>query len=647
MRKCHFFGLIIIFAIIALQLPFASAVTDEQYHLKLLAVEEGSNGEMHGTDADIFLEVRPGRGRVFLDTHPATKMDTQISTRYAKDIACEISHVDCSQYDFTYTIQARTSIIGGPSAGAAVSALTAIALMDLPYSDDVAVTGTINSGGIVGPVGGVKEKIEAASDVGLSKVLISRGSANHSEFSNSTNSSVYLDLVQYGAENLSVTVVEVTSLQDVIFHLTGENITHADVLVSKNEQYTQIMASVREDLCTRSLELNASYFTLPLEYRNKEIGLSVELTQSNLSNSTELLSTNSTSVKINESFDVKSSSTPKTFEEQITERFNKSMMASRASNDYSAASFCFGINIELQNKLLEYENLSADELVARFSDLSMNVTLFENELGNRSIATISDLQTKMIVEERLNDVSNTLVSSDKNSRLLAYAIERFETARIWQSFFVMEGEDISLDPVLISSACNAKLAEAQERIQYTELFLPPAMVSGIREKIGFAAAARDKGLFSLCLSIASQAKADSNAVLTSIGLSETSVRDFIASKQRAVEQIIATESAEGRFPILGYSYYEYAKTLSATDPFTSLVYMEYALELSDLSLYFPSSSGFIYGGMVRLSDTLGSRELYAVMAGFGLGVILTVLVYMLLQYRKFKREERQRYRWKK
>ncbi len=608
-----------------------SAVSSEQYHLKLLAVEEDGAGVMHGTDADVFLEVRPGRGRVFLDTYPATKMDTQISTRYAKDIACEIARVDCSGFDFTYTIQAKTSIIGGPSAGAAVSAITTIALLDLPYSDDVAVTGTINSGGIVGPVGGVKQKIEAASDVGLSKVLISQGSANDSSYSNVTNQTSYLDLVQYGHDNLSIEVIEVTSLQEVVYYLTGKNITstHSDVV--KNNEYSLIMGQVREKLCARSMMLNLSYSQLPLQFR-------VPLQNALLQSENDSLNQNQTNISL---------AVFKTFEEQISERFNKSISAQELGNDYSAASFCFGINIELQNQLLEYENLSVDALDDGFSRLAVNVSLFGSELGNRTIHTISDLQTKMIVEERLNDVSNTLSSPDKNVRLLAYGIERFQTAQIWQDFFMMKGEKVNVDENTLILACNAKLTEALERIQYTELFLPPAMVSGIREKIGFAVTARDNGLYSLCLSIASQAKADSNAILTSIGLSHSSVRDFILGKQRAVEQIIALQSEEGKFPILGYSYYEYAKTLSSTDPFTSLVYMEYALELSDLSLYFPSSNGNV--GIVKdyFIPILSTRERYLAIFGFGLGIICSVIVYLLLQFRIFRREQRERYRWKK
>src|SRR3989344_8131298 len=153
------------------------AQPNHQYHLKLLAVQETINGYA-GSDADLYLELKqPGTGRVFLDTFPATKFDTQISTRFAKEIACKHYKLNCDQYDFLYTIKAQTNIIGGPSAGAAIAALTTIAVKDLNYDKSISITGTINSGGIIGPVGGVKEKLEAASQAKLKKILISQGNS--------------------------------------------------------------------------------------------------------------------------------------------------------------------------------------------------------------------------------------------------------------------------------------------------------------------------------------------------------------------------------------------------------------------------------------------------------------------------------------
>ena len=101
-------------------LPIAWAT---EGHIALLAVAESSKG-LSGAIADLSLEIRPGNGRVFLETFPTTKEDTQISMRFAKQVACSYLKVDCSDKDFIFTIRAGPGIVGGPSAGAAAALLT-------------------------------------------------------------------------------------------------------------------------------------------------------------------------------------------------------------------------------------------------------------------------------------------------------------------------------------------------------------------------------------------------------------------------------------------------------------------------------------------------------------------------------------------
>ena len=49
---------------------------------------------------------------------------------------------------------------------------------DLDYSQDIAITGTINSGGIIGRSAASKEKLETASRLGLDTVLVAKGTAS-------------------------------------------------------------------------------------------------------------------------------------------------------------------------------------------------------------------------------------------------------------------------------------------------------------------------------------------------------------------------------------------------------------------------------------------------------------------------------------
>src|SRR4030042_1424297 len=78
-----------------------------------------------------------------------------------KDIACSYLDKDCLKYDFIYTIKAGSPIIAGPSAGGAITLLTISLLEGFELDEGISITGTINSGGIIGSVGGIKEKIDA------------------------------------------------------------------------------------------------------------------------------------------------------------------------------------------------------------------------------------------------------------------------------------------------------------------------------------------------------------------------------------------------------------------------------------------------------------------------------------------------------
>ena len=152
-NRCEllFLSLLVFVLIIA---PFVNA---QNNHIQLLAVSEDGLIQT-GQVVDLYLEAIPGNGRVFIDSYPLTKMDTQVSTRFANKFACDYANVDCSNIDFIYTIRSNSPIIGGPSASAAIGALTIAKLTNSNIDEKVALTGMLNSGGIIGIVGGVDKK---------------------------------------------------------------------------------------------------------------------------------------------------------------------------------------------------------------------------------------------------------------------------------------------------------------------------------------------------------------------------------------------------------------------------------------------------------------------------------------------------------
>lgn len=108
--------------------------------------------------------------------------------------------------------------IDGPSAGALTTAgLIALARGE-KFKKNITMTGTINSTGTLGPVGGIPEKIQGAADAKLTTVLIPLGQRNSVDHKGNS-----VDVVREG-ERLGVTVIEVGDIYEAYEHLTGHNI---------------------------------------------------------------------------------------------------------------------------------------------------------------------------------------------------------------------------------------------------------------------------------------------------------------------------------------------------------------------------------------------------------------------------------------
>jgi len=81
--------------------------------------------------------------------------------------------VDVKEYDIHLNFPGGIPI-DGPSAGIAIAAAVYSAIMEIPVSNDIAMTGEISIRGKVKPVGGVPDKLQAAKLAGINRVLIPR-----------------------------------------------------------------------------------------------------------------------------------------------------------------------------------------------------------------------------------------------------------------------------------------------------------------------------------------------------------------------------------------------------------------------------------------------------------------------------------------
>jgi len=136
------------------------------------AVDKDGNGVM----TKISVEILPGNGKTLVDINNLLFWaDTQESIRKAKEIAQNITGVNLSNYDLIYQITANASVVGGPSAGAAITIATIAAILNKTINPNVTISGTINYDGTIGPISEVLAKAETAKASGMKIMLVPIG----------------------------------------------------------------------------------------------------------------------------------------------------------------------------------------------------------------------------------------------------------------------------------------------------------------------------------------------------------------------------------------------------------------------------------------------------------------------------------------
>jgi uncharacterized protein len=140
--------------------------------INLVAVDQNGNG----VSTPLIVEAKPGNGKALTNVDKLLFwVDTQYSIQIAKTVAENITKINASNYDLIYSIETNASVIGGPSAGGALTIATIAALKNEKIRDDVVMTGTINEDGTIGQIGGVLEKAKAAKDIGAKLFLVPKG----------------------------------------------------------------------------------------------------------------------------------------------------------------------------------------------------------------------------------------------------------------------------------------------------------------------------------------------------------------------------------------------------------------------------------------------------------------------------------------
>jgi len=512
---------------------------------KIFGVYE-SSGNLYGVAAELAVELHSGSGRVFVDTTPLTKIDTQASARLSKQVACETLKVNCSAYDFFYIIRSPVQMIGGPSAGSAMTVLTLVVLTNSTAKDNVGITGTINPDGSIGQIGSVYEKALSAKDSGVDIFLVPRGQA--------------------GFSINGVEVIEISKITDAFYYLTGRQIVRQQANTTKVRQdYEELMKAMAVQL---------------LDYSSYRI--------SELENITVLLEDN---VLI------------AVFDEIISASRELLTDALSFYNDaqyYSASSFLvqssfnsvFGYNMagfEISNRTKDFVNLRHSAVSSKFYQLD---AMFTEDVRIASINDAELLATSISrlreSELMLKNATYSLSIDDYESALyyLSFAEVRMKSAEIWFSTLGRFPDSINTTLSEADLADSAQLAieRSQDAITYADTIVSNIFSESSHEAFSNALSAYDNRNYIYCIFEALQARALANLAMEVRALDEEQLLLTLGEKQEQALISIQEAESKGVLPILALSYLEYSKDLQQKgDLASALIYSAYSKEFSTLS----------------------------------------------------------------
>ncbi len=206
------------------------ASTGRKAFIRVPAVYQSANGVSMGALGNLTVEVESGSGEVYFSADPLTQIDTQGAARTAALVASYILGKDPLSYNFYYRLESNSMMIGGPSAGAAMTAATMAAILGMNIRKGILITGMINPDGTIGPVGGIPEKLEAVAKGGAKIFLIPAGQRivertipkeeKIGPLIITTVEKKKVDLIDLG-KKLGVKVVEVATISDAVKYLIG------------------------------------------------------------------------------------------------------------------------------------------------------------------------------------------------------------------------------------------------------------------------------------------------------------------------------------------------------------------------------------------------------------------------------------------
>ncbi len=601
-----------------------SPVAAQSAHTKILGVRE-VGGRSEGISADLNIELITGSGRVFLDTMPLTEIDTQASARLAAEVTCDILNgtstgVSCEELDFLYTVRSDYTMVGGPSAGAAMTVVTMAAVLNKSVASNVMITGTINPDGTVGPVGGLIEKVDAANKAGADLVLVPEGQIMTYTSLEGSFMAILVNLSTYAQEQWGMDVFEVKNIEDAFKYMTGYEIARVSVSSAEvaTAEYLNVMRSMAEDL--------------------------VALANGKLSVAQEKLSQSTIGFGYSEIVGSILSSE----ENELGQADNLIW----SGNYYSAASYAVNAmrSIEYADKLISYYTSTNARSFVRdqLDQVSVNITGTEQEIMSiTDVDNIYDIEVLMVAIDRIRAADGLLESAINSSLqdnlegaldLAAFAEVRRITAEKWASVAdqFTGDENITFNISNVKYLAQRRIEEARTSTTYANTIVPTSSFLFESEDLldraetNFLESNYVAALFS-----ALESRALANLAMETRGMDNAEIVSKIPDSEGDALSAIASAEERGLLPILAISYLEYGKTFEESNPVSTIVFLGYSKEFAKVSHDIVNSMSAGYALLPTSDVTINpavftsgvgnSLNIYlVVVAGFLLGIIISL-----------------------
>jgi uncharacterized protein len=510
--------------------------------IPLVADRMSDTGEV-GAILSAQVIVTNGTGHVFVDTNPYTQVDLQGSARLAAMVASDVLGVDQKSYDFYYVIDIGSPIIGGPSAGGALTVATIAAMNNWKIKPGIVMTGMINPDETIGPVGGIPFKLQAAATKNTSLFLVPQGQlvvnmttmVRIGNVITSNTKEETVNLIELG-KKLNINVKEVTTIQDAVLLFTDHDISKPS---SNKTVFTSSYLRLLEPLATQLKNESRSMY--------KDIAF---IPKSTLTKNAEDLQKKADDLVNNKQY---YAATSLYFESMIN------MLIVQWSYGYDQS----------QNK--------DQYLINLINTVEKQIQDSENDLNKSKSNGIIDVEVIGAAESRIvlanNILENTknLKNTDEIISALAFAHERARTAQWWLTLAVPSGKTIPEE--VLKDRSGWYLGQSQSIGTYVQTLLSESGGGSIT--IGDMTLVQkeiDRGYYSGAIFDSLQAMSRLSTIIGLMGVQDPSARvnQSAASAQDAINEV----RSEGIEPTLAVSAYEYAGIL--TNPFDKISQYSYA-----------------------------------------------------------------------